>query len=85
MEQPSFFSAIFGATALYLYWAVWIMTNIACAYFVYQSAIHRKSNALNISAYWWALFTLLGGIWTLLIYWLMEHSSLVQRDDTNES
>lgn len=84
MDQPSVFSAIFGAAAVYLYWGVWILTNLGCAYFVYQSAIRRKSSALNISAYWWALFTVFGGVWTLLVYWLMEHSSLARRDDTNE-
>jgi hypothetical protein len=43
---------------------------------VYQSAVLRKRAALNIGPYWWVLFTLVGGVWTLLIYWLMEHSTL---------
>ena len=81
MEQPSFFQAIFGSAAVYFYWVVWIFTNIACTYFVYQSAIRRTSPALNIGAYWWAVFTLLGGIWTLFIYWLMEHSSLSRNNE----
>lgn len=51
MEQPSFFQAIFGSATVYFYWVVWIFTNIACTYFVYQSAIRRTSLALNIGAY----------------------------------
>jgi hypothetical protein len=76
MEPTSFIGAIFGAVWIYAYWIVWGLTSVACAYFVYQSAIRRKQAALGIGAYWWAFFTLLGGIWTLLIYWLIEHSTL---------
>ena len=76
MEQPSFVGAVFGAAWIYAYWIGWGLTSLASAYFVYQSAIRRKSAALNIGAYWWALFTLVGGIWTLLIYWVIEHSTL---------
>lgn len=80
MEQPSFFQAVFGSAAVYLYWGFWIVTNIACTYFVYQSAIRRTSPAMNIGPYWWALFTLLGGIWTLFVYWLMEQSTLARNN-----
>lgn len=76
MEEPSLFSTLFGATWVYAYWAVWATINIASAYFVYQAAIRRERAALNIGPYWWALFTLVSGIWALLIYWLIEHSTL---------
>ncbi len=58
------------------YWIIWLLTNIGCTYFVYQSAIHRQHATMGINAYWWAIFSLLGGIWTLLIYWLIEQSML---------
>jgi hypothetical protein len=70
---------------MYVYWAAWGLTSIACAYFVYQSAIHRKRAALNIGPYWWAVFTLVGGIWALLIYWIIEHSSLSPHHNDNVS
>jgi hypothetical protein len=81
MEQPAFIQAIFGPVDIYLYWLVWIGSNIACTYFVYQSAIRRASPAMNINAYWWAAFTLLGGIWTLFVFWLMEHSTLARHNE----
>ena len=76
MDQPSFLGSILPGALLYLYWAAWGIISIACAFFVYQSAIRRKRSALNIGPYWWAFFTLIGGIWTLLIYWLIEQSTL---------
>ena len=78
MAQITFFQTFFGAGLLYFYWMIWIVSNIACAYFVYQSALRRTAPALNINAYWWALFTLMGGIWALFVYWVMEHSTLVR-------
>jgi hypothetical protein len=76
MEQSSLFGAILNGAFIYAYWAAWGATNIACAYFVYQSAIRRTRAELGIGPYWWALLTLIGGVWTLLIYWLIEHSTL---------
>ena len=76
MEQPSFLGSILPGALLYAYWAAWGLISIACAFFVYQSAIHRKRAALGIGPHWWAFFTLIGGVWTLLIYWLIEHSTL---------
>ncbi len=81
MEQTSLFGAVFGAAWVYLYWGAWGLTSIACAYFVYQDAIRRKHAALKIGAYWWALFTLIGGVWSLLAYWLIERSTLSSRSD----
>jgi hypothetical protein len=85
MEQASLIQAIFGSMTLYISWAVWLFSNIACAYFVYQSARRRTAPALNIGPYWWALFTLVGGIWTLFIYWLMEHSTLAGGGEARRS
>lgn len=76
MENSSSVEAAFGAVWIYAFWAAWGLTSIACAYFAYQSTIRRKHLALDIGAYWWAFFTLVGSIWTLLIYWLVEHSTL---------
>jgi len=81
MEQPPFLGGGLATTWNSAFWIIRVVVILACAYFVYHSAIRRKRAALNIGPYWWVLFTLVGGIWTLLIYWLMEHSTLsVERD-----
>ena len=79
MESPPFFGAPFGTVWNSVYWIVRAIAIVACAYFVYQSAIRRRHAALNIGPYWWVLFTVVGGIWTILIYWVMEHSTLSSR------
>jgi hypothetical protein len=85
LEPPPFFGETVGAIWRLLYWIARVIVVIGCAYFVYHSAIRRKRPAMNIGPYWWTLFTVVGGIWTLLIYWLMEHSTLAARDDSNPS
>jgi hypothetical protein len=82
MDQPPFFGAGLGTVWNAVFWIVRAIAIIAAAYFVYQSAVRRKRAALNIGPNWWVLFTLVGGVWTLLIYWLMEQSTLsVQHDN----
>jgi hypothetical protein len=78
MDGSSFAGAVFSSAWLYIYWILYGLTNCACAYFVYQDAIKQNSRALNIGPYWWGAFSLLGGVWTLLAYWLMQHSTLVK-------
>jgi H+/Cl- antiporter ClcA len=82
MEHPPFLDGGLGTAWNVVFWIARAIAIGACAYFVYHSAIRRKRATLNIGPYWWVLFTLVGGIWTLLIYWLMEHSTLsVHRDN----
>jgi hypothetical protein len=81
MDQPTFIGSILPAIPLYLYWLAWALTNIGCAYFVYQAAIRRKRKALNVGPGWWAIFTLFGGLWSLALYWLMEHSSMSRSEN----
>jgi hypothetical protein len=76
MDVSSF--AGFSTIGLFLYWILYGLTNFGCAYFVYQDAIKQEKRALNIGPYWWGIFSILGGVWTLLAYWLMQHSTLVQ-------
>jgi hypothetical protein len=83
MDQPPFFGPGFGSVWNLIFWVVRAIAIIAAAYFVYQSAIRRKRAALNIGPNWWILFTVVGGVWTLLVYWLMEHSTLSGHRDEN--
>ena len=83
MDQPPFFGSGLGTVWNAVFWIVRAIAVIAAAYFVYHSAIRRKRAALNIGPNWWVLFTLVGGVWTLLIYWLMEHSTLSVRRDND--
>jgi hypothetical protein len=76
MEEMGFFSAMLGTLGLYIYWALYVVTSVACAFFVYQDAIKQPRLELKISPYWWATFSLIGGVWTALVYWLMQHSTL---------
>ena len=67
--------------------AFWIARAIAIipsAYFERHSAVRRKHAALNVGAYWWVLFTLVGGFWMLYIYWVMEHSTLSVRREADD-
>ncbi len=81
MDESSLTQSILTTTWLYAYWVLYGVTNVACAYFVYQDAIKQNRCALNIGPYWWAAFSLAGGIWSLFAYWLMEHSSLSKSRD----
>jgi amino acid transporter len=65
-----------GTAAIAVYYIFYILTNIACAYYIYQDAIKQDRRPLNIHPYWWAAFGAIGGIWVLVGYWLMQHSSL---------
>ncbi len=78
MEDHSIYQALLGAAGLYAYWILYILTGIVSAYYVYQDSIRQERRALNIHPYWWAAFGLLGGVWTLLVYWLMQHSTLTR-------
>ncbi len=81
MEEHSIFQALLGTTGLYTYWALYVATSIGCAYYVYQDAIKQARLVLNIHPYWWAALTLIGGVWTVLAYWLMQHSTLAGTKD----
>lgn len=56
-------------------------------HFFFAAAIARDAGNLHkrglptqlVSGFVWAFATLLGGVWTALIYWLMHHSSLARR------
>lgn len=84
MEQPPFLGGTLGTLWGSVFWIARAIAVIACAYFVYHSAVRRKHAALNIGPYWWVLFTLVGGIWTLFIYWVMEHSTLSVRREPDD-
>ncbi len=78
MEEFSIFHSLLGSAGLYTYWALYILTGLACSYYVYQDVIKQTQRVLNIHPYWWVLFTLIGGVWTLLAYWIMQHSSIAR-------
>ena len=67
---------MFGSVPLYIYWGLYILTCLASAYYVYQDARKQAHRALNIHPYWWIIFGLLLNIWAVLVYWLMQHSTL---------
>ena len=71
---------LFG-TWVTLYWVLYAITNIGCAYFVYQDAIKQSLLPLNVGPFWWGLFSLIGGVLPLAAYWLMQHSSLAKRGE----
>ena len=81
MEEQSFAQALFTGAWMYVYWILYAITNVGCAYFVYQDAIKQNRRALNIGPYWWAMFSLIGGVWPLLVYWLMQHSTLSKNNE----
>lgn len=76
MEEISAFQSILGTIAIFAYWIIYIAVGFASAFYVYQDAIKQDQRALNIHPYWWAIFALIGSVWALAAYWLMQHSSL---------
>ena len=81
MEEHSIYQALLGTAGLYTYWALYIATGIACAYYVYQDSIKQPRRVLNIHPYWWAALTLIGGVWAVMAYWIMQHSSFAKTRD----
>jgi len=77
MEQ-SLFSNLLGAWGPYaVYWLIWfILPGVVAAYYVYQDGIKRMPLTLNIHPVAWALFCFISGAWGILVYWIIEHSSL---------
>lgn len=79
MEDSSIFQmllATISAGSLSAYWSLYALTGIACAYYVYKDAKKQGCLALNIRPCWWAVFSLIGGVWALVAYWLLQHSTL---------
>jgi formate hydrogenlyase subunit 3/multisubunit Na+/H+ antiporter MnhD subunit len=70
--------AFFGTAGIFIYWALYIATGFACAYYVYQDSIKQNNRPLKIHPYWWAAITLIGGIFAVLVYWVMHHSTLTK-------
>jgi hypothetical protein len=81
LKEDSIYQALLGTAGLYTYWVLYVATGIACAYYVYQDAIKQDRRTLNIHPYWWAALALIGGVWTLLAYWLIQHSTLKKPGD----
>ena len=81
MAEYSMYQALLLTASLFISWIVYIVTGIACAYYVYQDAIKQVRRVLKIHPYWWAAFALMGGVWTLIAYWIMQHSTLVKKDE----
>jgi hypothetical protein len=79
MGQPPFLGGVLGTLWSSVFWVAHAIAIIAAACFVYRSAVRRTQAAMGIGALWWVLFTLVGGIWTLFVYWIMEHSTLSTR------
>ena len=86
MEQTSLSQMFFSWVPMILYWLIWfIAPGLVAAYYVNQDGIKRMPLALNVKPKWWVLFCFVSGVWGLLAYWLMHHSSLANKKypDTN--
>ncbi|MDB6061742.1 MAG: hypothetical protein JWM78_1845 [Verrucomicrobiaceae bacterium] len=81
MENHSIFQAFFGTAGIFVYWALYVATAFACAYYVYQDSIKQNRLPLKIHPYWWAAIALIGGVFAVLAYWVMQHSTLAKNSD----
>ena len=68
-----------------LYYSFWMLINIFSALWIYKDARKLPVLFVNSQPIWWALGALvLGGIWVMLIYWAIHHSTLSNRENSNE-
>lgn len=69
-----------GMIAIYLYWLAIIVVHICFAVAVFRDAENleqtQKRKLWFVNGGLWALATLVGGIFTAGIYWVIHHSTL---------
>jgi uncharacterized membrane protein YhdT len=70
----------------YAYWAAWITLGLIASVWVYKDAIKLPRLFLGSKPLWWAFATiLLGPIWVVLVYWLIHHSTISNRIESQEN
>jgi hypothetical protein len=74
--DSSFFRTI---TQLSVYWIATAIVHIAFAISVLADAKQIR-NTFLVKGYIWALATLLGGEFVVVIYWVIHHSNLRSQD-----
>jgi len=76
METPFSFMPLF-----FLYYSAWFILGLIASVLVYRDACKLPKTFLNIKPIWWAAATvLLGSVWVVLVYWLIHHSTISNRD-----
>jgi hypothetical protein len=65
-------------TQLSVYWIATAIVHIAFAIAVFSDA--KPRNTFLVKGYIWALATLLGGEFVVVIYWIIHHSNLRSQD-----
>ena len=82
-EEPSFlYSLVFN----WLWW--WILyygIGVVVGIFVYRDAKTRPTLAMNIRPFWWGAITVFEPPFGLLVYWVLNHSNLRMKQDTQET
>src|SRR5687768_9988546 len=70
--------AAFGILFVVLGWIVFIFIHIAFAVAVYRDAdrLSLSDRLLFVSPFMWCLVTLVGGLTSAAIYWVLHHSRL---------
>ena len=79
-----FEGAAFG-TLWMLYYAAWVVVNAFAAVWIYRDAKNLPHLFLDSKPFWWAIAALiLGGVWVILVYWAIHHSSFSNRENGKE-
>ena len=72
----SAFGSLGGSVVTVVFLALLLIVHIGFALGVHKDAEARPDGPVLVSSLIWALATLLGGVITAAVYWLLHHSSL---------
>jgi hypothetical protein len=70
----------------YGYYIAWFVVNVFAGFWIYQDAKKMPNLFINSKPIWWFFASLvLGGIWVVLAYWAIHHSSISNRVKKTET
>jgi len=74
-------TAFISFTGLYyLYYVCWFIVNAFAAIWIYSDAKNLPVLFIGSKPIWWSFAALvLGGVWVLLVYWAIHHSTISNR------
>ena len=77
----------FSFTYIYFsYYIAWLVVNVFAGVWIYKDAKKLPYLFLNSKPIWWFFASLiLGGVWVILVYWVIHHSTISNRIEKDET